>query len=124
MNLLVIGAGVGLVLLAFVAYWSYRERSARGVGRRARSSGRSVTAGVGMGLVGVVSVFVGMGEGLSVALGAFGDLALQHSGILAQVGIAGLGWGALAGKWHLTAMAFAIAAGAMIAVHLLFGGGR
>lgn len=97
---LLIAAGLTLVFVAFSVWWAYDERSARGVQRRAKSSGKSVAAGAGLGLASVVGVLAGFGEGTFAALGSLGNVLSGHAGFAVDLGLAGLGASVVAGHWN------------------------
>ena len=121
--IVVIGAGVTLVFMALTGWWAYSEGSTRGVQRQAKSSGKSVAAGVSIGLASVVGVLAGFGEGVFAGIGSLGNVLGGHAGFVVDLGLAGLGAGVVAGYWSpRNVYAFLAACGVMVVVGVLLRG--
>lgn len=122
-TVLVIGAGLTLVLMALTGWWAYTEGSARGVQRQAKSSGKSVAAGVGFGLASVVGVLAGFGEGMFAAIGSLGNVLSGHAGFAVDLGLAGLGASVVAGAWNPRSVyAFLAVSGIIVVAGVLWRG--
>jgi cytochrome bd-type quinol oxidase subunit 2 len=103
---------VGL-LTVVLGYWWYRERSTRGVQRRAQKSSKKAVAGIGVGIGGVLYAALGVMEGLSGVTSQFGDVLLELAGPAAYWATTAAGYFSLKGDLALSAKWFAIAAAAL-----------
>lgn len=122
-TVLLIAAGLTLVFIALTGWWAYTERSARGVQRQAKSSGKSVAAGVGFGIASVVGVLAGFGEGTFAAIGSLGGVLSGHAGFAVDLGLAGLGASVVAGHWDPRSVyAFLAVCGIIIVAGVLWRG--
>lgn len=100
MNGLLLGA-VAVGLLA-VGWWWFRERSARGVQRRAQRTSRKAAGAVGVVGIGFAGIVAGVSEGLASGLGGVGDILAQFPGFLAQLVLGGLGYLSVTGTVEMT----------------------
>ena len=112
---------VGPVLFVAVAWWYFREGSARGVSRRSRASSKKAAGALGIFGVGVVGALAGFGEGVAAALAGIGGVLAPHAGFLGQLGITTAGYYGMRGSFIDSATTFLAFALLLIVISVIWG---
>lgn|GEM_PF-6874187 len=122
-EVLVLAGTVLFVFAALTVWWVYQERSARGVQRRARDTGKQTAAGVGFGLASAIGALAGFGSGLSAAVGSIGNQLSSHAGFVVDLGLSGLGASVVTGAWSPSSVyAFLAACGIIVVFGVMWRG--